>query len=244
LTPAAENTARSTPEHDWADLAASIEPDPLDAVNEKARSLSSPPSQPSGTTSKRPESAPKNSAPQISKPLSQNVEDTARSIPKQALADLAATLEPKSIEHAAEKPKPSPVPGAQIPAMTAKNADIAPANSAPTASKSPTQDPDDTARSIPKHDWADLTANVQAKSSEAVVVKPKPAAPLGQAPAGPPANSQPANSSPNGSPDPALVEAVVQRVLEKMRPQVVDIITKEFLRPVVQALVHREITKR
>ncbi|HEX3377080.1 MAG TPA: response regulator [Candidatus Acidoferrales bacterium] len=45
-------------------------------------------------------------------------------------------------------------------------------------------------------------------------------------------------------PDPALVEAVVQRVLDKMRPQVVDIITKEFLRPVVQALVHREITKR
>jgi hypothetical protein len=28
-----------------------------------------------------------------------------------------------------------------------------------------------------------------------------------------------------------------------MRPQVVDIITKEFLRPVVQALVHREVTK-
>jgi hypothetical protein len=45
-------------------------------------------------------------------------------------------------------------------------------------------------------------------------------------------------------PDPALVEAVVQRVLDKMRPQVVDIITKEFLRPIVQALVHREITKR
>jgi CheY-like chemotaxis protein len=45
-------------------------------------------------------------------------------------------------------------------------------------------------------------------------------------------------------PDPALVEAVVNRVLEKMRPQVVDIITKEFLRPVVQALVHREIEKQ
>lgn len=43
--------------------------------------------------------------------------------------------------------------------------------------------------------------------------------------------------------DPALVEAVVQRVLDKMRPQVVDIITKEFLRPVVQVLVRREIEK-
>jgi phage major head subunit gpT-like protein len=53
-----------------------------------------------------------------------------------------------------------------------------------------------------------------------------------------------ANSASQAGPDPALVEAVVQRVLDKMRPQVVDIITKEFLRPVVQALVHREITKR
>jgi hypothetical protein len=63
------------------------------------------------------------------------------------------------------------------------------------------------------------------------------------APASSSANGEP--TSANGAPpDPALVEAVVQRVLEKMRPQVVDIITKEFLRPVVQALVHREILKR
>jgi hypothetical protein len=62
--------------------------------------------------------------------------------------------------------------------------------------------------------------------------------------AAPVADSQPAPSAEPGAPDPALVEAVVQRVLDKMRPQVVDIITKEFLRPVVQALVHREITKR
>jgi hypothetical protein len=45
------------------------------------------------------------------------------------------------------------------------------------------------------------------------------------------------------APDAQLVEAVVQRILDKMRPQVIDIITKEFLRPVVQALVHREIEK-
>jgi hypothetical protein len=52
-----------------------------------------------------------------------------------------------------------------------------------------------------------------------------------------------ANPPPGPTPDPVLVEAVVQRVLDKMRPQVVDIITKEFLRPIVQALVHREIEK-
>jgi hypothetical protein len=55
--------------------------------------------------------------------------------------------------------------------------------------------------------------------------------------------SSPTSASPE-SPDPALVDAVVQRILDKMRPQVVDIITKEFLRPIVQALVHREILKR
>ncbi len=77
------------------------------------------------------------------------------------------------------------------------------------------------------------------------------AAPSGSAPNGqaPPSSAELANASSASAtiaapPDPALVEAVVQRVLEKMRPQVVDIITKEFLRPVVQALVHREITKR
>jgi len=45
------------------------------------------------------------------------------------------------------------------------------------------------------------------------------------------------------TPDPALVEAVVQKVISKMSPQVVDIITREFLRPIVQALVHRAIEK-
>ena len=52
------------------------------------------------------------------------------------------------------------------------------------------------------------------------------------------------SASGSGSgPDPALVEAVVQKVISKMSPQVVDIITREFLRPIVQALVHRAIEK-
>jgi len=127
------------------------------------------------------------------------------------------------------------------------------------------QSAEDTARSIPKQDWTDLAASLRPKSIEPVSEEPKPALPpVAQAPAVPAANAQPApvsagqnpagtdgkaqpapaNSAPPDSPDPALVEAVVQRVLEKMRPQVVDIITKEFLRPVVQALVHREIQKR
>jgi hypothetical protein len=69
---------------------------------------------------------------------------------------------------------------------------------------------------------------------------------LAPPPATPVTDEQPSSSTSAlpESPDPALVEAVVQRILDKMRPQVVEIITKEFLRPIVQALVHREILKR
>jgi CheY-like chemotaxis protein len=128
------------------------------------------------------------------------------------------------------------------------------------------QSTEDTARSVPKQEWADLAATLLQKPGEPALEKSKAAAPpaAAQTPAAPAANAQPASPSATQSispaaasadstpansalpptPDPALVEAVVQRVLDKMRPQVVDIITKEFLRPVVQALVHREITKR
>ena len=108
------------------------------------------------------------------------------------------------------------------------------------------QSAEDTVRSISKQDWADLAASLQPRPIEPVAEKVQPeSAPASQTPAVTAPNDQPspANSAPIASPDPALVEAVVQRVLDKMRPQVVDIITKEFLRPVVQALVHREIQK-
>lgn len=114
---------------------------------------------------------------------------------------------------------------------------------------------EDTARSIPKQQWTDLAASLQFKSSDSAPEKPKPSSPASippQVPVRPGATAQipapnppaPVAPPPPAQPDPALVEAVVQRVLDKMRPQVVDIITKEFLRPVVQALVHREIEKR
>ena len=107
--------------------------------------------------------------------------------------------------------------------------------------------------------WADLSDLLQdagtAKTRPAPV-EPKPAPPAPPAivttpfTATTPVTATPFPSQPAASgsttpvaPDPALIEAVVQRVLDKMRPQVVDIITKEFLRPIVQALVTREIEK-
>ncbi len=182
----------------------------------------------------------------------QSVEDTARSIPVQEWADLAASLQPKLTEPTPEKAKPEA--GAQPSALPVPPAQPAAASSAPPASKPSSQSTEDTARSVPKQAWADLAASLQPKSSDATTETPK-SAPIGAQPAASPAapttvagaaNGQAASpgSTASAVPDPALVEAVVQRVLEKMRPQVVDIITKEFLRPVVQALVHREITKR
>jgi hypothetical protein len=199
------------------------------------------------------------------KPIAQSAEDTARSILKQDWDDLASDLQAKSTEPVAEKAKASPSPVEQHPLAAGTNTESAPANSAPPVSKPSKQSVEDTARSIPKQDWADLAASLRPKPIEPFAEKSKPVTPpAAQAPAAPSAITQPAppsiaqppaataanadtesaNSALPGSPDPALVEAVVQRVLEKMRPQVVDIITKEFLRPVVQALVHREVTKR
>jgi CheY-like chemotaxis protein len=43
--------------------------------------------------------------------------------------------------------------------------------------------------------------------------------------------------------EPELVEAVVGRVMAKLQPQVIEIITREVLRPIVEALVRREIDK-
>jgi CheY-like chemotaxis protein len=180
------------------------------------------------------------------KPLTQSAEDTARSIPKQDWADLATSLLPKSIEPVAEMPKPTPAPMAQPPSVHAADAPSASTDSARSVSKPMDQSAEDTARSIPKQDWADLAASLLPNPIEPVAEEPKHAdTPVAQVPAVATANVQPAsaNSAPPVTPDPALVEAVVQRILEKMRPQVVDIITKEFLRPIVQALVHREIEK-
>ena len=104
---------------------------------------------------------------------------------------------------------------------------------------------------LPK--WADLSGVLGSSPLER---HPAPAAPMPPRPSPPsppaattaPAPPPPPAATPSpteaGTLDPAVVEAVVERVLDKMRPQVVDIITKEFLRPVVQALVAREIEKK
>jgi CheY-like chemotaxis protein len=192
-----------------------------------------------------------------------NETDNLKSAPaKGAPESPAAAVAPVSVSTSAPTRPSAPPPTAPpVKPQATVAAQIPDPHKTQPSLKPAAQSVDDTARSIPKQDWADLAASLQPKPIEPVAEKSKPATPVvAQAPAVPAANSNPApasvarppaanaepasaNSALPGSPDPALVEAVVQRVLEKMRPQVVDIITKEFLRPVVQALVHREVTK-
>ncbi len=189
--------------------------------------------------------------------VDQSVEDTARSLPAHDWTDMAASLLPKAVEPVAEKINPSPSLAAQQIAVPEASAQPPSSDPAPNAPKPLSQSAIDTAKAIPKMDWAELAASLRPKSAEPVAEKSKPeSASLAVPSAALSAVNQldqdnaaqasdPLESSAESAPpDPALVEAVVQRVLEKMRPQVVDIITKEFLRPVVQALVHREINKK
>jgi len=49
---------------------------------------------------------------------------------------------------------------------------------------------------------------------------------------------------PVSHPDPAVLEAIVQRVIDRMQPKIIDLVTRELLRPVVEALVQRELEKK
>ncbi len=62
-------------------------------------------------------------------------------------------------------------------------------------------------------------------------------------PAAPPRSDAVQSFSIPRPPDPQLVETIVARVIERLRPQIVDVVTREILKPVVDALVRRELEK-
>jgi len=227
-SPSVTDTVRSMPKHDWTDLAASIQPRAIEPAVEKSKTAPLPVEHAVNAPMVNAQPAPSNPVPAVLKPLAKNLENSSRSMPRLEWAELAASLQPKVVEPIAEKPK---TPAPLVQALTVPVAQAATAPAAPTVNVQPLSIPAATSPATP------LATPAAAPSA---------GAPNGQAQ---PASAALANAAPVAAtaaapPDPALVEAVVQRVLEKMRPQVVDIITKEFLRPVVQALVHREITKR
>jgi CheY-like chemotaxis protein len=228
--PGADTLSGSTARHDWADLAGSMQSGPGAPTEKKSEPVSAamvphvaPPVAPAVA-------APANSAAEISKPTRSSTEDTARSIPVREWADIAASLPAQPV-----------APAAPI-------------------SKAANESAEDTAHSIPKLAMTDWAAKLDNKSGAGDAEKAStPSASSTQSLsvgniakelAAQAKNAMAAESIPqaaaSGAPnalDPAMVEAIVQRILDKMRPQVVEIITKEFLRPIVQALVQREIQK-
>jgi CheY-like chemotaxis protein len=267
-----EDTVRSTSKQDWSDMVASLEPKALDPVQAEVKA-SALHDKLSATEPAEEIPVHWPSAAPASEPQAKSVEDTAHSLPMHDWGELASNLKSPSGDSNAEKTHSSseltkrPVAPAEASAETASPASVTPVSKVSNSSL------EDTAHSLPKLDWADLAASLQTSLPEKAVEKVTSTAPVFASAASlasghfvsasqktnsseipvnpesdgasaPEADSAATDSTFQAPPDPALVEAVVQRVLEKMRPQVVDIITREFLRPVVQALVHREITKR
>jgi hypothetical protein len=44
-------------------------------------------------------------------------------------------------------------------------------------------------------------------------------------------------------PSPEMIEAVVSRLLERMQPQIMEVVNREVLRPAIEAIVRREMKK-
>ena len=40
-----------------------------------------------------------------------------------------------------------------------------------------------------------------------------------------------------------MIEAVVNRLLERMQPQIMDVVNREVLRPAIEAMVRQEMKK-
>lgn len=51
-------------------------------------------------------------------------------------------------------------------------------------------------------------------------------------------------AAPSGTLNPEIIEAVVTRIVERMQPKIMELVTREILRPVVEALVRREVDKK
>jgi len=50
-------------------------------------------------------------------------------------------------------------------------------------------------------------------------------------------------AAPPPSPTPEMIEAVVNRLLEHMQPQIMEVVNREVLRPAIEAIVRREMKK-
>jgi CheY-like chemotaxis protein len=104
--------------------------------------------------------------------------------------------------------------------------------------------------------WAPKFAEVQPLSKETMPVASAVVSRATEAPAGLPraaeaianvaadlTKSTVKEAAASGTLDPEVVEAVVTRIVERMQPKIMELVTREILRPVVEALVRREVEK-
>src|SRR4029077_7803290 len=118
-TQSAEDTARSNSKKKWAGITPRLETNPSESIAEKANPPPFPTPPPPALNAPNPDTSSVKAAPPVSKQPAPSLEDTARSIPKQYWADMAASLQAKPVEPVVEKPKPAPIPLAQTPAAPA-----------------------------------------------------------------------------------------------------------------------------
>ena len=52
-----------------------------------------------------------------------------------------------------------------------------------------------------------------------------------------------APATPQASPSPEMIEAVVNRLLERMQPQIIEVVNREVLRPAIEEIVRQEMKK-
>jgi hypothetical protein len=57
------------------------------------------------------------------------------------------------------------------------------------------------------------------------------------------ASSIPTTAKDGSSPSPEMIDAVVNRLLERMQPQIMEVVNREVLRPAIEAIVRREMKK-
>lgn len=94
-----------------------------------------------------------------------------------------------------------------------------------------------------------VVASLSGGAKRSAFPPPKPAEAPTPEPLPPPVKTPPSASAAYSievpqPPDKELVERVVTRVLEDMQPQILDIVTRQVLKPIVEALVRREMEKR
>jgi CheY-like chemotaxis protein len=205
--------------HEQASVADDIADNP---VLEESSSPASPSIEPFSVSEPEPDIEPE---PKLS-------EADARALPPDP--ELESAAKPYSFADSAEPTLPNAIGVPQTLPVIPPGKPVEAASDAPPAIENPAEAP-----------LAEAPGLVP-ESEPLIDSEPVPAALASSVPAPAAVTDQAVESSSEyaAPPSPELIDAVVARVLARMQPQVIEIVTREILRPVVEALVHRELDKQ